>query len=96
MLVRFLQKNKFFRGIICKLGRVKANDIISKIKPFLNREDRILDIGAGICNICEILLGEGYNIIPLDIQDLSFVNDIKPILYDGKKFPSTTINLISP
>ncbi len=87
MLVKFLQKNKFFRDIIYKLGRARANDLISKIKPFLNKEDHILDIGAGTCNVSEILLGEGYNIVPLDIQDLSFVDDIKPILYDGNKIP---------
>jgi ubiquinone/menaquinone biosynthesis C-methylase UbiE len=87
MLVKFLQKNNFFRGIIYKLGRARANDIFSKIKPFLNKDDYILDIGAGTCNVCEILLEKEYNVIPLDIQDLSFVNNIKPILYDGDKIP---------
>ena len=87
MLVKFLQKNNFFRGVVYKLSKARANDIFGKIKPFLNKKSHILDIGAGTCNVCEILLEEGYNIVPLDIQDLSFVNNIKPILYDGDKIP---------
>jgi len=87
MLVKFLQKNNFFRSVVYKLGKARANDIFGKIKPFLNKKSHILDIGAGTCNVCEILLEEGYNIVPLDIQDLSFVNNIKPILYDGDKIP---------
>lgn len=87
MLVKFLQENKFFRNIIYKIGKARANDMINKIKPFLNKNDHILDIGAGTCNVCEILLEEGYNATPLDIQNLSFVNKIKPILYDGDKIP---------
>ncbi|MBI4114210.1 MAG: class I SAM-dependent methyltransferase [Candidatus Niyogibacteria bacterium] len=88
MLIRFLQKNKFFRAIIYKLGRARAKPLISRMKPFLNKEERMLDIGPGTCNIYELLLEEGYdNITPLDIQDVSFVDGIKPILYDGHKIP---------
>lgn len=61
--------------------------MIEKIKFFLKKEDRILDIGAGTCNVCEILLRDGYRITPLDVQDLSFVDNIKPILYNGNKIP---------
>lgn len=87
MLIKFLQKNKFFRNIIYKLGKRRAQKIISGIKPFLNKKSFILDIGTGTCNISEILMKEGYNITPLDIKDLSFVDNIKPILYDGNKIP---------
>lgn len=87
MLINFLQKNIFFRNIIYKIGNKRAIDLINRIEKFLNKNDYILDIGSGVCNVSEVLLKKGYKVVPLDIQDLSFVNDIKPILYDGNKIP---------
>ena len=46
-----------------------------------------MDIGSGTCNVCEILSKKGYEITPLDVHDLSFVNNIKPVIYDGNKIP---------
>lgn len=87
MLIEFLQKNKFFRRIIYKAGKARAKDMINKIKPFLNKNDAILDIGSGTCNVCEILFENRYKITPMDVQDLSFVNNIRPLIYNGNKIP---------
>jgi len=87
MFISFLQRNKFFRNIIYVLGKLRAHDMIDRIKPLLNKNDSILDIGAGSCNISEILEGSGYNVFPLDIQNLSFVDGINPIIYDGITIP---------
>ena len=87
MLIEFLQKNKFFRRIIYKAGKARTKDMINRIGPFLNKNDFILDVGSGTCNVCEILLKKGYKITPLDIRDLSFVNNMKPVIYDGNKIP---------
>jgi len=87
MFIEFLQKNKFLRRIIYKTGKARANFLIDKIQPFFDKKDTILDIGAGVCNICEILLKKGNKVIPLDIQDLSFVDNLKPVIYNGNKMP---------
>jgi len=87
MLIQFLQKNKFFRRIIYRAGKKRAQDMVGRIKPFLNKSDTILDIGSGTCNICEILLENNYRVFPLDVLDLSFVDGLKPIIYDEKKIP---------
>lgn len=58
-----------------------------RIAPFLERNDRILDIGAGTCNLAEILRENGYRVTPIDVQNLSFVDGTKPIIYDGEKIP---------
>ncbi|MCK5591854.1 MAG: methyltransferase domain-containing protein, partial [Candidatus Pacebacteria bacterium] len=50
-------------------------------------EDNIIDIGAGTCNVCALLKEKGFQIIPLDVQNLSFVKEIKPVIYDGRKIP---------
>ena len=87
MLIQFLQKNKHFRKIIYKAGDARARDMIKKIQSFLDKKDLILDIGSGTCNVCEILSNEGFKITPLDVQDLSFVNNMKPVIYDGNNIP---------
>lgn len=87
MFMNYLQKNKFFRKIIHKIKNKGAEDRIKKIKPYLDKKDKILDIGSGSCIVCEILNKEGYNITPIDIKNLSFAENIKPIIYDGSKIP---------
>ena len=85
--IEFLQKNKFTRKIIYKLGRSRAKKMVKNIEKYFNKTDKILDIGSGICNICEILKEENFNVTPLDIKNLSFVDNIEPIIYNGDKIP---------
>jgi len=61
--------------------------MVKKIEPFLKKTDLILNIGSGTCNLDEILLNKGYHLTSLDIQNLSFVDNIKPIIYDGNQIP---------
>lgn len=87
MLIRTLQRNKLLRKIIYRSGDARARDLIRRIQPFLDKEDLILDIGSGTCNICEVLSKKGFKITPLDVQDLSFVDNMKPVIYDGNRIP---------
>ncbi len=65
----------------------RAKDCIQKIKPYLRKGDRILDIGCGSAHIVKGLKELGYNITPLDVKNTSFFKDIKPIIYNGEKIP---------
>jgi ubiquinone/menaquinone biosynthesis C-methylase UbiE len=87
MLVAFLQRHRILRDIVYRAGRARAIDLVRKFDSWLGRDDRILDIGSGTCNICEILTGRGFDVTPLDIQDLSFVDGIRAHLYDGSVMP---------
>lgn len=87
MFVEFLQKNNFFKKIIYKLGRHRAKDMVKQIEQYLNKHDHILDVGAGTCNICQVLRERNFSIIPLDTKNLSFIDNIKPIIYDGNEIP---------
>ena len=87
MLIKFLQNNKFFRRIIYKVGRARAMEMFNRIAPFLKNKDFILDLGCGTCNVSEVLSESGYKIMLLDIQNLSFVDNMKPIIYDGDRIP---------
>lgn len=87
MVMPYLQNNPFLRKQIYSLGVKRAQRILSKISPYLEIKDRILDIGAGQCIISELLQNKQYAVTPLDIANLSCVDTIKPIVYDGETIP---------
>lgn len=87
MVIDYLRKNEFFRKIIYNAGKNRAESMVDIFKPFLNKNDKIIDIGAGVCNVCEVLQKNHYQVTPLDVVNLSFVKNIKPLIYDGKTIP---------
>lgn len=48
-----------FRKIILRMDEKKKNEVIKKIESYLNREDKILDLGCGHCNVCNGLCKRG-------------------------------------
>ncbi|MEK7510333.1 MAG: methyltransferase domain-containing protein [Patescibacteria group bacterium] len=84
---KFLFHNSLFRKIAYRGSRSRADYILMVIEPYLKESDRILDIGAGSCAIAEVLRNKKFSVTPLDIENLSLVSDIKPLLYDGKVLP---------
>lgn len=82
-----MQNNRLCRRLIYRLGRCRARTIVGQIERYLTRRDRILDVGSGSGNVCELLRERGYSPTPLDIQDLSFAPDTRPVLFDGVRIP---------
>jgi ubiquinone/menaquinone biosynthesis C-methylase UbiE len=64
-----------------------AEQKLSHIKKYLNKSDKILDIGSGPGSVYMLLKKKGFNVVPVDVQDLSFTNEAKPIIYNGEKLP---------
>lgn len=91
MLIKFAQKNKILRKIVYKLARGRAEDMARDFIEYLNLGETIIDIGAGSCNIAEVLQEKGWNVTALDVKNMSFVDSVKPIIYDPKvgKMPFT-------
>lgn len=85
MLINFLQKNIFTKKIIYTVAFYRAKNIYKQIKPYLR--GRILEVGAGTCNVGEEIKKNGHDVALLDVKNLSFVDGVSPILYDGKKMP---------
>ncbi len=48
----------------------------------------ILNFGCGLNLYSDYLVDIGYNVIALDINDVSVSKKVKPIIYDGVKIPS--------
>lgn len=80
-------KNRVIKNLILKIDSKRSGEIIRKIKPYLKRNEKIIDIGSGLCIICKKLGDLGYNVSPLDIKNLSLFEDITPVVYDGEKIP---------
>jgi ubiquinone/menaquinone biosynthesis C-methylase UbiE len=75
------------KKIIYLLARPRAKNIAFRILPLLEESEKIIDIGAGTCNVTEFLIKSGKKVTPLDVKNLSFVKGITPILYDGERIP---------
>ena len=60
---------------------------INRTQNYLNKDDKILDIGCGPASVSLLLTQKGYDVTPLDIKDLSFTDSIKPVVYDGNHIP---------
>lgn len=87
MIISILQKNKFTRNLIYRLGEKRIEKIYFQIKNDIFKRDKILDFGTGLGNMSELLINKGYDITSLDIQNLSFTDQINPIIFNGKKIP---------
>jgi ubiquinone/menaquinone biosynthesis C-methylase UbiE len=59
----------------------------ARIARHLARGTRILDIGAGHGGLCRALRQEGFEVVPVDVKDLSLFPDVRPVIYDGKTLP---------
>lgn len=87
MFVRFLQKYHPTRRAVYRLGRGRAENVCRQVTPWLNESDWILDIGAGTCNVCEILAERDFDVTPVDVEDLSFVDGLRAKIFDGERLP---------
>lgn len=72
-------------GYIFSIPRAKV--IAKRLEQYINDDEKILDIGAGTCNVCKILIERGYKVNPIDIKNWSLVEGINPIIYDGNHLP---------
>ena len=88
--LRIFHKYAASRRLLHSMAAPRAKLLTQSFVSFIGQADKILDIGAGICDIDELLITRGYAVTPLDVQDLS-LNTLKPIIYDGEKLPFDTM-----
>jgi SAM-dependent methyltransferase len=87
MLSELLVRVPAGRRLVLRLGRTRSLDILDDLSTLLPRHGRILDIGAGSCDVASRLVGAGHDVTPLDVRDLSCVDGLTPVLYDGVRIP---------
>lgn len=88
-LAEYLIQRKFVAKFIreYKIGLARDRQLVGLITPYLKGSINILDIGCGLCRITKILQDKGFKVTPIDVQNLSIMEDITPTIYDGKKLP---------
>lgn len=87
MILKTINKSSFFRRLTAPVLNRWVENKINKFIHFIPLENKILDVGSGSCLITKKLKERGYNIVAIDVKNLSVVQDIIPIVYDGKKLP---------
>lgn len=87
MGLEILQKKRFLANLVLPIWLWDAKQKFNRLSFFLHPEDKILEIGSGLGTVTHHFKQQGLQITPLDLQDLTVIPNIKPIIYDGKKLP---------
>ncbi|MEM9821606.1 MAG: class I SAM-dependent methyltransferase [Bacteroidota bacterium] len=88
MLLQLIRKNNVVtRLYLGLLEKTWVNEKVQRILPFLQKSERILDIGAGNGLLANQLIKQGYQVTPVDVANLAIPESIKVVVYDGKKLP---------
>lgn len=85
--ISLTRKNRQFRSFVYKILEYKARKDYKLIAPYLKRMDKVLDIGAGTCNLCNMFNKKGFKTTALDVVDLSLIKGVKPVLFNGRTMP---------
>jgi ubiquinone/menaquinone biosynthesis C-methylase UbiE len=86
-MVEMMRNFKPAKDVYDTVGKKRAEDIFKKIEKYLGKNDKILELGAGTCHIVEFLRNRNFDVTPLDVINISFIDGINPIIYDGKTIP---------
>ena len=82
-----LTKNNQCKKVLIKLSKQRSDSIVGKILPYLDQNDKILDIGCGFATVARQLQEKNYRLTGVDIKDISLYDDVRPVVYNGKKLP---------
>lgn len=75
------------RALVRRLGARRADEVVADIVPHLRAGDRIIDVGAGTCQIAARLVARGFAVTAVDVRDQSCEPSIVPVLIDGGTLP---------
>ncbi|PJA12350.1 SAM-dependent methyltransferase [Candidatus Dojkabacteria bacterium CG_4_9_14_3_um_filter_150_Dojkabacteria_WS6_41_13] len=76
-----------FKTLIQKAVRSRSNTVFNRIKPYINKNEKLLDIGSGSGDVSFVLKQNDYNVTPLDVVDFHGPRLIETTIYDGKNIP---------
>ena len=72
---------------VFSVWRADARRKLQLIEPWLDREDRLLEIGSGPGSVLAEFRAAGYQVEGLDVADSSYDETLQAELYDGETMP---------
>lgn len=84
--IGWIKKRRGLKNVVRFLERVRNKGVLECFEDYLKKGDRILDFGCGLGGVSEKLVSDGYDVVSLDVRDISLTG-VKPVIYDGKKIP---------
>lgn len=84
--IKWIKKRKGLRNVVRFLEKVRIRGMLDCFEDYLKEGDRVLDFGCGLGGISEKLINDGYDVVSLDVKNVS-LTDMEPVIYDGKKIP---------
>ena len=88
-IIHRVRESDFFVNLTLSApwGKKRTDNIVGLVSRYINKKDKILDIGCGACNVAKRLVDSGFDVTALDIKNLSIHKDMTPIIYGGEKIP---------
>lgn len=86
-LEQWLWRTKLFRRIFRSTipGRLRIKE--QRIASLLPPDASVVDIGCGNGGLAHALKQRGFSVTPVDVKQISFFEDVAPVIYDGKRLP---------
>jgi SAM-dependent methyltransferase len=86
---RFLSKIRACAWVIRWYQNWRIRSFESLVKDFLADLNcvRVLDLGPNTCVFSSVLVESGYDVTLLDIKDCSVIPGLRPVIYEGERFP---------
>ena len=86
-IFNLIKRNRWLFNALYSCQEKRCQNFLSRIESQISPGSSVLDLGSGTCNMTAILRHRGIHATPLDIVDLSLVEGIVPVIYDGAIIP---------
>ena len=73
--------------LITRVLRKRSEVIVNRIKPYIEKSNKIIDIGSGDGGVTYLLKKLGRDMTPVDVNDFHGPRLVEPTIYDGNKLP---------
>lgn len=87
MIAELIVRTRQGRALVRQVGARRTADVLADLRSHLSLNERLLDIGSGTCDVAAALRDAGYRITPCDVRNLSAIDDLVPVIFDGTTLP---------
>lgn len=87
MSIGWLVRTAPGRRLVRRVSAGRAEELVRRVVPHLPRGGRVIDIGAGTCQVAAGLVARGFAVTAVDLRDWSCEPTVVPQLIDGDRLP---------